>query len=246
MRALRFLLCFLVLWPHLSRGDGASYENFYKEGKFTEALLALQNEKEKLPEFTYAYNRGVIHHALGQEPLALAYLERAHALNPSDTSVDEPLQAAQIAVGKALGSHRLDPASYSFEKVGELLPLDFLFILGGGFSAALILFFMIANRRFNAKWAWSFALGFFWSAFFGSWSMWMDRHPALILVEDANIKSGPQAGVLEKGVAYAGTKVRGEESEEREGYLRVRISADGDQGFIAKKSLLLLSPESNK
>lgn len=222
------------------------YEALYSAGKYADALSALETAKSNLSEFTYSYNKGVVHHALGQEALAVAYLERARALQPNDPSIDEPLETSRVALAKIIGSHRLDPASYFFEQWGEWLPLDLFFVLGGAALGLLILVFVVTNRKFSRNWSLSFLAGLTWVFIFGLWSFWMDQHPAYVVISDAVIKSGPQSGVLEKGMVYTGTKVRRTSSDEREGFIRVRFSGDGDEGFVELKSLLLLSAESNK
>lgn len=222
------------------------YEALYSAGKFADALTSLEQVKQRLSPFSYSYNKGVIHHALGQEGLAVAYLEKARSLKPEDTSLDEPLETAKLALAKAIGNHRLDPGSYSFERWGDVLPIDFLFVLGGGFLGLCLLAFIILGRKMNQNWGLAFLCGGIWVLVFGSWSFWMDEHPLYILIADATVKSGPQAGVLEKGTLYTGTKVRRTPFQERDGHIRVRYSGDGDEGFLETKSLLLLSSDSNK
>lgn len=236
----------------LASSASADFRALYKEGKFADAL----SELEKSPEaagrgYAYYLNRGLIHHALNQEPLAYANLVKAKALHPEGAEVDEPLAEATAAVVKWLGIARIDATSYPFETWGDALPLDSFFL---GFTALSLLswlgFFVFRKKR--AAFTRGGFVTFLLAALFGGWSTWNEQHPLVIVTESRLVKSGPGETFLDRGPIEPGMKLRivGEMDETRSGasagrWWKVRFNDRHDLGFLPERSGLLLTDESN-
>jgi tetratricopeptide (TPR) repeat protein len=250
---MRALFLGILLFALSSEAD---FRERYKEGKFAEALTELEQSPEAAQKnFSYYLNRGLIHHALNQEPLAYAYLTKAKALNSSGArEVDEPLAEATAGLVKWLGVSRLDATSYGFEIVGDYLPLDLLFFFFGVVSIlAWVGFFFFSKRRpFFLKSGLSLLALALW---FGLWSMWNEKHPLVIVTESRLVKSGPGETYLDRGAVEPGMKLRivGQMFEtEVPGsgapparWWKVRFNDHHDLAYLPERSGLLLTDESN-
>ena len=248
MRAFAFF--FLLFASSVS----ADFREQYREGKFSEALIELDQSPEAAQKnYAYYLNRGLIHHALNQAPLAVAYLSKAKALSKDASEVDAPLADATDGLVKWLGVSRLDSTSYSFETAGDFLPLDALFL---GVSLLSILtwfgFFLVARARPFLMRVGFFTLGF--AGFFGAWATWNEQHPLVILTESRLVKSGPGETFLDRGSVEPGMKLRivgvesgssGSSQGSSERWWKVRFNDRHDIGFIPERSGLLLNDESN-
>lgn len=251
---MRTLFYALLLTISLSASSVfADYRDLYREGKYSEALAALEQSPEAAQKsYAYFYNRGIIHHSLNQDALAVAYLSKASALDPSANEVAGPLRDSTANLAKFLGVSRLDGTSYPFETLGEWLPLDPLFI---GFGVLAVLswlgfFFIPSKRGAFAKTGFLFVL---FAAGFGFWSLWNDQHPVVIMTQARLVKSGPGETFLDRGAVDVGMKLRvvGQMTESvPEGspaarWWKVRFNERRDLGFIPESSGLLLTDESN-
>lgn len=227
-----------------------TYSDLYRRGAYSEALLALEDSpdaKQLTPD--YFFNRGVIHHALQQEGLAVAYLEKAHSLS-DDPPVIAALQEAQRGLAQLIGASKLDPASYIFEKWGDELPLEWAWMALVSFSilgvVALLLGKSGEKGRFSGK---LMNLTLFLMAFailVFSWDLWMSRHPAAMVAKAETLRSGPGESYLERGVVDVGMKLRLVSPSPVMNWYRVRFDASGEEGFIPAASLLLLTDQSHK
>ena len=94
----------------------------YESGKFADALAELQSQPQE--DAGYFYNLGTVLLRLGKLGYSLAYLEKANRLKPHDPAVQHNLQIARTALGGALGSHRLDPASTWSEEIADRVTLE--------------------------------------------------------------------------------------------------------------------------
>lgn len=232
----------------------ADYRELYRDGKYTEALVELERAPEAAQKsYGYYYNRGIIHHALNQDALAVAYLSKARVLDHSATELDGPLNDATANLVKWLGASRLDATSYLFETFGDQLPLDLLFIGSGVLSLLSWLGFFLLNKlrtsflRLGVVSLLS-ALGF------GLWGAWCDQHPLVIITESRLVKSGPSETYLDRGAVELGMKLRvvgemdeslAEDSVKSRRWWKVRFNDRHDLGFIPESSGLLLNDESN-
>jgi hypothetical protein len=233
------------------------YREFYRDGKFAEALTALEQSPEATQgTYGYYYNRGIIHHALGQDGLAVAFLEKARVMGPATDEWKAPLSEAKASLVRTLGANRLDATSNAIEDAGEALPLDALFVGSGALSLLFWIAFLFvhAKRSVIIRLAVG-SLGL--TVLFGAWSIWLDQHPLWIASEARVVKSGPGENYLDRGTVEVGMKLRVEGevfSEERGGendeakarkWLRVRFNENQDSGYVPARSGLLLTDESN-
>ncbi len=252
MRTLLLLLatCLFCASPVLAE----DFRDLYREGKFSEALSALEASPEASEKsYSYYFNRGVIHHALNQAPLAVAYLEKARVMAPHSAEVREPLSAATANLVKWLGRAKLDPGSYFFESLGAQLPLDPLF-LGFGILSLVSWFGFFAWKRIRTRFAQTGFISLLLAVLFGCWGTWLELHPQVVVIEPRLIKSGPGESFLDRGAVEPGMKLRvtGEMREEKLGaegvsprWWRVRFNEQAEEGFLPERSGLLLRDESN-
>jgi hypothetical protein len=251
MRA--FFLVFLLF----ASSAPADFRDRYKEGKFADALTELDQSPEAAQKsYAYYLNRGLILHALNQDPQAFAFLSKAKALNPSGGEGDAPLAEANAALVKWLGVSRLDATSYGFETLGDALPLDPLFFGFGILSSLIwICYFLFAKRRDLFL---KLGLGTVaFTALFAAWGIWNEKHPLVIVTESRLVKSGPGDNYLDRGAVEPGMKLRvvgemGEAAVSRVAPLsspthwwKVRFDDHHDLGFLPERSGLLLTDESN-
>jgi hypothetical protein len=246
---------FFILILLLASTAKADFRERYKEGMFAEALTELEASPEA-SERGYAYylNRGLIHHALNQDPLAVANLLKARALNPSGKEVDEPLAEATAILVKELGRSRLDPTSNIIETAGDAMPLDLLF---SGFAVLSLMgwfcFFIFPKKRKAFAQSASITLGL--AALFGAWGLWMEHHPLFILTESRMVKSGPGESYFDRGPIDIGVRLRivdeilGSKNSETDDkptrWWKVRFNERHDLGYLPEQSGLLLTDESN-
>jgi hypothetical protein len=233
------------------------YRELYREGKFAEALSALEQSPEALQgTYGYYYNRGIIHHALGQDGLAVAFLEKAKVLGSHTTEWQAPLEDATAGLVRTLGASRLDATSNVIEVAGESLPLDVIFIVSGAVTVLLWFAFLLVRTRRSAILRLGIAsLGL--SLLLGAWSIWMSLHPLWIVSEARVVKSGPGENYLDRGTVEVGMKLRVEgevdsnasegvnSSEKPQKWLRIRFNEKQDSGYVPARSGLLLTDESN-
>ncbi len=240
----------------LASSAAADFRDRYKEGKFDQALTELEASPDAaLRNYAYYLNRGLIHHALNQDPLAYADLTKAKSLDRNGgQGIDEPLAEATAAVVKWLGLSRLDATSYGFETIGDYLPLDGLFFFFGILSVlAWIGFFLISERRsFFLQTALTTLLV---ALVLGGWAIWNEKHPLVIVTESRLVKSGPAESFLDRGAVEPGMKLRvvGQMQETPtpgslappSRWWKVRFNDHHDLAFLPERSGLLLTDESN-
>jgi hypothetical protein len=249
-------LCGLLLASIPISAASADFRDRYKEGKFQEALTELEASPEAAQKnYAYYLNRGLIHHALGQDPLAVAHLLKAETMDPyGGRDIKEPLAEAMAGLVKWLGISRIDATSYGFETVGDFLPLDALFFIFGVSSIlAWIGFFFFAKRRGFFIQVGLATLGF--AIFFGAWSFWNEKHPLVIVTESRLVKSGPGDTFLDRGAVEPGMKLRvvGQMLEKNvpgantppARWWKVRFNDHRDLAYLPERSGLLLTDESN-
>jgi hypothetical protein len=250
MRALFPILLLVASTAH------ADFRDQYKEGKFAEALTELEQSPDAAQKnYSYYLNRGLIHHALNQDALAVADLSKAKVMDRyGGRDVDEPLAEATAGLVKWLGVSRLDATSYGFETLGDALPLDLLFFAFGILSIlGWIGFFVVKKKQgFFGRFA-TAMLAF--AATFGGWGYWNENHPLVIVTESRLVKSGPGETFLDRGAVEAGMKLRvvGALTETpalgattpAPRWWKVRFDDRHDVGFLPERSGLLLTDESN-
>jgi hypothetical protein len=249
MRAL--FLGFLLLASSAS----ADFRTQYREGKFAEALTELEQSPEAAQKsYAYYLNRGLIHHALNQDALAVAYLSKAKVLDDyGGRDVDAPLAEATAGLVKWLGLSRLDATSYGWETLGDLLPLEVIFFGFGILSILswLIFFFFPKGRGFFAR---SGLVALLLAIVFGGWSFWNEKHPLVIVTESRLVKSGPGESYLDRGSVEPGMKLRmvggmtentGAAGTPPKRWWKVRFNEHHDLGYLPVRSGLLLTDESN-
>ena len=232
----------------------ADYRDLYRDGKYTEALAELEKSPEAGPKnYGYYYNRGIIHHALNQDALAVGYLAKAQAINPNAKELDGPLNDATANLVKWLGASRLDATSSGMETLGDILPLDILFMVFGSLSLlAWIGFFASKKRRglFIRLGFWNLLVG----VAIGLWSAWCAQHPLVITTESRLVKSGPSETFLDRGAVEVGMRLRVvgamnevpvDPSVKPRRWWKVRFNDKHELGFIPESSGLLLTDESN-
>ncbi|MBC7386749.1 MAG: tetratricopeptide repeat protein [Cryobacterium sp.] len=274
---MRFLLCAILFTFALPASSVlADYRDLYRDGKDVDALAALQESPDaRSLNYSYYYNRGIIHHALNQDALAVAYLSKAAVLDPSAREVEVPLHDATAGLVKWLGANRLDSTSFAWETWGDRLPLDLIFALTALISVLFWVgfFFLITYRDAALKGSVFFL---FLASAVGGWSLWCDRHPLMILTQARMVKSGPGESFLDRGPVELGMKLRvvggmsasisepgaepGSKPSAEPGatpsvspgapaspvrWWRVRLNDHHDLGFIPESSGLLLTDESN-
>ncbi len=237
-----------VLSPNVSAQE--TYLELYRRGAFTEALSVLENSPDATHQPPdYFFNRGVIHHALQQEGLAVAYLEKARTLS-DDHRVSDALFEAQKSLAQLIGASKLDPASYIFESWGDDLPLEWIWVVLVAFSVLGVIALLITKPQGKQGFSGSLmgiTLTLMTLAGIGfSWDLWMLRHTPAMVLKSETVRSGPAETYLERGVLDAGMKVRLVGPSPLLNWYRVRFDAAGEEGFIPASSLLLLSAQSHK
>lgn len=230
------------------------YRDLYRDGKYLEALAELEQSPEAVQKaYGYYYNRGIMHHALNQDALAVGYLLKARALNPAQKELEGPLNDATANLVKWLGASRLDATSFLFETAGELLPLDGLFFGLGSLSLLTWIGFVLVKKKRGVFMRAGFITLIF-GAIFGLWSAWCDQHPLVIITESRLVKSGPSETFLDRGAVEMGMKLRvvGQMNEpfpdpsvKPRRWWKVRFNDKHELGFIPESSGLLLTDESN-
>lgn len=240
---MRFLPLLLLLTPVDYASADEAYRTLYQQGAYTEALQALeQSTVAKEETSVYFFNRGVIHHALNQHGLAVAYLEKANSMGAQDPELEEALRTSRIALGKFIGASKLDATSKPWEVWGDRLPLDLILIGLASLSFLGILAFFITKRV-------SLGLvgsGIVLTLIVWGWESWMSAHPPGMVVESRIARSGPGDEFLERGTVETGMKLRLSGTSPVKGWYRVRINEAGEEGFLPGASLLLFTDGSNK
>ena len=130
-----------------SWGTWKDAKTAYDAGHLDEALQALQDSP--MESSIYYYNLGTIYHRSGRSLRGLAYLEKAHHLNPKDPDIQQNLSQVREALEHSLSSDKLNPPSTLWEALCDFCGLDSvlltLLILGSLATAACLLFYL--NNR---------------------------------------------------------------------------------------------------
>ncbi len=213
-------------------------------------MAALENSADAINQTPdYFFNRGVIHHALQQNGLAVVYLEKAKALS-DDTRVNAALDEARKGLGQLIGASKLDGASYAFESWGDELPLEWIWMVLVAFSVLGVIALLIVksreNRGFSGNMLALTLTLMTLAAIIFSWDLWLSRHGAAMVSRAETVRSGPGETYLERGVVDVGMKVRLVGPTPLLNWYRIRFDATGEEGFIPASSLLLLADQSNK
>lgn len=234
---MRFAIWLLLLLPLSVVHADDSYRDLFGRGQYNEALQALEQSPDgQQKTSTYYFNRGVIHHALNQSGLAVAYLEKAKSMNVTDEELEDALDDARDALGKFIGTSRLDPASLLWEQWGEELPLSWIWM--GTTALALV---CIALFFFTSRMPLSVLAAFVTLALLTlGWDLWMGTHPGAMVLQPRIARSGPGDEFLDRGTVETGMKLRLTSLKPVQGWYRVRLNTSGDQGFLPETSVLLL------
>jgi hypothetical protein len=214
----------------------------YEDSRIPESITeyeALVREHPNVPEYHYnlgnAYFRLNAPGALGK---SISAYQKAFSLNPRDPDIrfnyDFALRRAGerlIAPGTPAGLHVLFYAL----STPELAGLQWL-----GFWAALFLgaFYMLNESRQSKIRPWLISATFYWGIFAMWWGLRFsseDRSPGVIIVQDAEVRSGPGANFP---VSFKLPEGRRISKLDRKGdWIEIGVKLEGLKGWIDASAL---------
>jgi tetratricopeptide (TPR) repeat protein len=229
-------------------GSWGEAKGFYEAGNLEEALHSLRSHPAE--NGAYFYNLGTVHYRLAQYGLAVAYLEKASRLRPSDPDLQHNLDLARAGLARMIGKDRLDPASSWLERSAGQFPLR---EISGGLGLVALLLALMMLRTYHRTGhvlrsvlspAGILAILAFATATGVSVAQRVAvRNPTAAAVEGVAVRSGPGQSYVELGRVEAGTQVRllGQvaQGEQNALWRQVRYSATA-VGWVPASSLLLL------
>lgn len=222
--------------------NGNEFLPLYQSGNFEEALKALL--ASTIPkDANFYYNLGTTELRLGMNGKAVAHLEKASRMRGYDADAQHNLNAARTALGRVLGTERLDPASTWADLFSDRMASPE--VQGACSLLAFVLLAFATRHYFRFKkamkgsretaFAWAAAGLLMLAATLGSATVSFGR-PAAFTVERQQIRSGPGDHFLELSQVEAGVTLRlmGPQSE---GWKQVRFSSD-QIGWIKGAAIL--------
>lgn len=192
------------------------------------------------------YNLGTLALSLQKPGEALAYLERAKALDPFDADTAQNLKIARDQTALALGSAlKLDPASHWSESLADRVSLEEIRGVLGAIGLLTVFFWFRSyrkHRRFlRVFWEAPGLLGL--SAAILTLGLYIcdrraEAYPPAIALERVTLRSGPGDGYLAMGTLEPGVRVRIEDQNPNAGWIQVRYGPD-QVAWVTTGSLLL-------
>jgi tetratricopeptide (TPR) repeat protein len=209
----------------------SAQEDAYQSGDYQGAILAYEQRLangEASGEIYY--NLGLSYYETGQLGLALLNYRKAEIYLPRDEAV--ALQIARIRGQREdfIGSET-DWLAITANMTGDVLTLYELSIVV--FALWALYFLLLALSRASLRWLlWLTAAGMLIGVFFLGVRLYVETQQAeaVILVDAAQVMSGPAGDYLPLYVLYEAAELR--IVEERDGWLRFML-ADGRSGWIA-------------
>jgi tetratricopeptide (TPR) repeat protein len=209
----------------------SAQEEAYQNGDYQGAIVAYEHRLANgEASGDIYYNLGLAYYESGQLGLALLNYRRAEIYLPRDEAV--ALQIARIREQREdfIGTES-DWLAITASLTSDILTLYELSIVV--FVLWALYFLLLALSRANLRWLlWLTAAGMLIGVFFLGTRLYVEtqEHEAVVLVDAAQIMSGPAEDYLPLYVLYEAAELR--ILEERDGWLRF-ILADGRSGWIA-------------
>lgn len=219
MRSFTFgILLVSTLFVSLAKADDfGSWDQVrrdYDAGRYSQALTTLLESPQ--PSAPFYYNLGNIYFRLEKYGLALAYFEKAWHLAPFDSEVRHNFKLSLERMKAFTGRSFTDfSASGPIERFDETLPLPELAGALGLLSFFFLIYLTLSYRKnrnlihvLTLPSGLAASLSLTGVILFSTlhWIAQMD--PALVLMHDAIIRSGPGPHFLELSEGFSGMKVR--------------------------------------
>lgn len=233
----RFFISWILLWILLVQVGGLSYaspntfgnpsewqeaKGLYEADRLQDALELLQAHPPHLNSdhapvafSSYYYNLGTIYYRLNHLGSSLAYLEKAHRIQPWDSDIAQNLLRVKASLTRSLGSEQLDPASSELEQWGDNLSEDLVRIIFGvsGLLSGLLWTWIYRKKRaLKSTLQHPLSLLSITLLISGtgllSVQKWSSSLPPAICLEKQVVRSGPGDHYMELTRIPEGTKVR--------------------------------------
>lgn len=226
-----------------ARGDDAAdLRTLFESNRWEEALALLQKNSpppaDSPESATYWYHLGTVHLRLNRLGPAVAYLEKAHALAPSQGDISQNLSVAQTGLARSIGQNKLDPTSNGID-----LLADGIRIPEASAALALIGLALLA-AGWRLKSPVSLGIGGLCIIAIPALAYWAQLRPAAIPFERVVVRSGPGEKFIEMSQIDAGTKIRlrGPTAADSGGrkWRQIRYGEDGQVGWVTESSLVPL------
>lgn len=222
--ALRFMVLFSwTLTLGLSSPSFASSKENWSEWQQARTLFDSQQYDAALREFqshpqdepNYYYNLGTTYFKLGRTGAAVAYLEKANHQGPHDPDTQYNLSIARAALGKSIGSDKLDPASSWAEQISDRVSLDEIRGTLGLLGVIVVLLWTRAYLKTRSiKKAILQPAGFLGILGLGITAgiygiqRWTETTPPAVSLSRQAVRSGPGDHYLEMSFVEGGSKIR--------------------------------------
>lgn len=211
-------------------------EDAYENGDYLGAINSYESQiaNGEVSGEIY-YNLGNAYYQTGQYGLALLNYRRAEIYLPRDSAVDLQLARVRGEREDFVGAET-DWLVLTAKMSSDLFTLFELSIIG--FALWLLYWFLLALNRQSLRWIlWFSAIVMLIALFFLGTRLYLENQQAeaVILVDAAQVMSGPASDYLPLFILHEGTEVR--ILEERENYYRF-VLADGRGGWIAAENLV--------
>jgi tetratricopeptide (TPR) repeat protein len=232
MKRVIFLLLFVAITI-------SAQEDAYQNGDYQGAILAYEQRLtngEASGEIYY--NLGLSYYETGQLGLALLNYRKAEIFLPRDENI--ALQIARIRGQREdfIGAET-DWLAITANLTGDVLTVYELSIVV--FALWALYFLLLALSRASLRWLlWLTAAGMLIGVFFLGVRLYVETQQpeAVVLVDAAQVMSGPAGDYLPLYVLYEAAELR--IVEERDGWLRFML-ADGRSGWIAAGDVGIIS-----
>jgi tetratricopeptide (TPR) repeat protein len=223
----------------------------FDAGKIEEALQKIKAHPSE--SASYYYNVGTLLFRSGLNGPAVAHLEKAYRLSPSDPQIRHNLEIARNSLIRLIGAEKLDPASTWDEKLADRLSradARFLAAMFGLSSAIAWILSFLRVRSLRSTLTRPAGLFGVTGLIILSLSLGAQRlaqtRPSATCVEQTVVRSGPGDSYLEIGRLEAGSNLRlltmtdlATPNAGPGGWIQIRHTK-GDIGWVRSSSLLLL------
>ena len=206
--------------------------DYFEQGKYSEAIAAYEQVIQKLPNARVFYNLGNAYFKKGMHGKAILNLRRAHFLAPRDSDIRDNLAfVREYRVDKISSEPSpvvkvISDLLHFFSHLESKMLTALLFLVAG-----LLLSFFIIFRRNVLGYAVIF-IAVFCIFFFISWRVWAaerDSRAAVVVVPEASAMSGPGVEYKEIIMIHDGAEVK--VRERRGDYVLVQLPG-GIGGWI--------------
>ncbi len=238
MRKISFLLtCCLLLAAHTVRAQDAlrQAEESYRQGKFSAALSAYEEELKNRPNDPYLYyNIGNCYFKMGSKGLAAANYYRAFKLAPRDADIRHNLSMALASGGEKLvpaGMPAVLHQAFFALSYNELKGLFFLLL----WICCTLGSVWLVQRKFGRV----LVLCTVTFALCGGWMWWrytLETEPlAVVAAPSAEVRSGPGTNFPASASAAQGHLML--VLDEKDSWYEVVVKSQGLKGWVEKSAI---------